>query len=245
MPAVRAQIARADPDMPLTSVRTLGAASTRWSGGSVSPPRRSARWGSRRWRSRRWACSRSPATSSAGAPTRWACGWRSARGHRRSCGLVLVESAGWCCWAPAWASSGHSAMGRLLSTMLYGVATTDVPTFVVAGVALAGTAIAACYVPARRASRVDPLITLRFRARRRLSGPPRSRLRGRRRRLDQELARVEQREAFALRVLLRLRARLRDHDPDGAPGARGGDDARAAARSARRGGGSAAACRRR
>jgi len=56
---------------------------------------------------------------------------------------------------------GALGMGRLLSTMLYGVGTTDGPTFAAAGTALAATAIAACYLPARRASRVDPLITLR------------------------------------------------------------------------------------
>jgi putative ABC transport system permease protein len=52
-------------------------------------------------------------------------------------------------------------MGRLLGTMLYGVGPTDVPTFTAAGAALMLTALAACYLPARRASRVDPLITLR------------------------------------------------------------------------------------
>ena len=50
---------------------------------------------------------------------------------------------------------------RLLETQLFGVKSTDPLTFAIVPVALAIIAIAACYIPARRASRVDPLIALR------------------------------------------------------------------------------------
>ena len=50
---------------------------------------------------------------------------------------------------------------HLISTMLYAVSPTDVTTFVVISLALAGVALAACFVPARRATKVDPLIALR------------------------------------------------------------------------------------
>jgi putative ABC transport system permease protein len=50
---------------------------------------------------------------------------------------------------------------RLLETQLFGVKPTDPLTFALVPMALAVVAIAACYLPARRASRVDPLIALR------------------------------------------------------------------------------------
>jgi predicted permease len=52
-------------------------------------------------------------------------------------------------------------MGRAVAGLLYGVAPNDFATFAAVAAALAGVALAACYFPARRAMRVDPIIALR------------------------------------------------------------------------------------
>lgn len=51
---------------------------------------------------------------------------------------------------------------RLMSSMLFGVSTHDPLTFLAVALLLTTVAIAACYVPARRATRVDPVVALRY-----------------------------------------------------------------------------------
>jgi putative ABC transport system permease protein len=57
--------------------------------------------------------------------------------------------------------AASAALARLMSSLLFGVSAVDPATFVAIPLLLITVALAACYVPARRAMRVDPLQTLR------------------------------------------------------------------------------------
>ena len=56
---------------------------------------------------------------------------------------------------------GAAILTRFFRSMLFNVAPTDPATFLSVSALLAGVALFACYIPAKRATRVDPLVALR------------------------------------------------------------------------------------
>ncbi len=75
---------------------------------------------------------------------------------------VLQEGARLAAVGLALGLAGSLAATRLIATLLFGVKPADPLTFVVVAVILASVTLAASYIPARRATRVDPTVALRY-----------------------------------------------------------------------------------
>jgi putative ABC transport system permease protein len=58
--------------------------------------------------------------------------------------------------------AGAIAAARLLSPLLYGIGANDPATLIAVAVSVTLVAMLACYIPARRAMRVDPTVALRY-----------------------------------------------------------------------------------
>jgi putative ABC transport system permease protein len=58
--------------------------------------------------------------------------------------------------------AGGFALARTMQSFVFGISSGDPLTFAAVALVLIGIAALACYVPARRATRVDPLVALRY-----------------------------------------------------------------------------------
>jgi putative ABC transport system permease protein len=82
-------------------------------------------------------------------------------GHRAVLWLIIRQVVTWVALGSTAGIVAALALTRFVASQLYGVTPVDPPTFVGASLLLLMVALLACYLPARRAARVDPMAALR------------------------------------------------------------------------------------
>jgi putative ABC transport system permease protein len=81
---------------------------------------------------------------------------------RNILGLILGRGAKWTATGIGIGIAGALFVARLMRSLLFGVSPFDPLTFAAVTFVLAFVALAACYIPARRAMKVDPMVALRY-----------------------------------------------------------------------------------
>ena len=76
--------------------------------------------------------------------------------------LILVKGLVLVAWGTGLGLIGCYWLSRLVSNQLYGISANDPATLMTGAALLAAVALLAAYIPARRATKVDPLVALRY-----------------------------------------------------------------------------------
>jgi putative ABC transport system permease protein len=160
--AVRKEVQAIDPDQPVAAVRTMD----QWVDRSVAEPRyRTALLGLFALLALILASTGIYGVMSYTVAQRThEIGVRMALGAKRFDVLTMVVRQGMVLvvLGVGLGVAGAIALTRLMSTLLFGVTAKDPATFVAVAALLTLVAFVACYIPARRATKVDPLVALRY-----------------------------------------------------------------------------------
>jgi len=160
--AVRKEVQAIDPDQPIAAVKPM----TEWVESSVAAPRyRTTLLGLFAALAMVLAATGIYGVMSYSVAQRThEIGIRMALGARRADVLKLVVRQGMVLTVVGVALGvvGAFALTRVMASLLFGVTAKDPVTFAVVAALLIAVAFVACFVPARRATKVDPLVALRY-----------------------------------------------------------------------------------